>query len=370
MQIKNKKTLSRIFATLSCTVVLSFFGNIETFAKDEETKQDMVVYTVDLHDSTPLDTLKKDVIETYLESNPKEDASTISFDLSTLCTSDINWNLSGLQTIQTKLQLVRLDENGKAKYPIGYDYSSSATLNLKREGAPQVILKSNDVNVDLGSTFNYSDNLVINADFKELPVLNMTSNVDVNTEGTYQTTVKVIFANSTSTLNYTVHVVKTQEMLEQEAAAKVAEEEAARRTALQAEQQEATQAEAQSVSYASLPAMGSGNDVVSFAMSLVGSAYSFGGTSPLTGFDCSGFTQYVYGQFGIDLPHSSSGQSQYGSLVDPSEAQPGDLVTYYGHSAIYIGDGLVVNALNPGAGVNVLSMYAINNGGMQVHRLG
>ena len=103
-------------------------------------------------------------------------------------------------------------------------------------------------------------------------------------------------------------------------------------------------------------------------MSFVGCPYVWGGTSP-SGFDCSGFTQYVYAQFGISMAHSSYAQETMGSLVSIDNAQPGDLVTWTGHTAIYIGNGMVVNAMNPSSGVAVCSIYTITNGNMLIHRL-
>jgi len=83
----------------------------------------------------------------------------------------------------------------------------------------------------------------------------------------------------------------------------------------------------------------------------LGIPYKYGGAS-LSGFDCSGFTMYVYKQFGIDLPHSSSAQYGYGVSVAKADLQPGDLVFFsstsggsgIGHVGIYIGNGQFVDA--------------------------
>jgi cell wall-associated NlpC family hydrolase len=104
--------------------------------------------------------------------------------------------------------------------------------------------------------------------------------------------------------------------------------------------------------------------VVNFAMQFRGAPYVWGGTSP-AGFDCSGFTAYVYRQFGLSLPHSAAGQysQRYGSFVDRSNLQPGDIVffanTYkrgISHVGIYVGGGMVVQALAPGAPLAAVSM--------------
>ena len=93
----------------------------------------------------------------------------------------------------------------------------------------------------------------------------------------------------------------------------------------------------------------SGNDIVSIALSLTGIPYVYGGSTP-AGFDCSGFTQYVYARAGIPIPRTSGAQGAAGTFVSASEARPGDLVWHaYGHVGIYAGNGMVVEATTPGS---------------------
>lgn len=87
--------------------------------------------------------------------------------------------------------------------------------------------------------------------------------------------------------------------------------------------------------------------VLAVAASLTGIPYLYGGTTP-AGFDCSGFTQYVYAHFGVYLPRSSSAQGTVGVKVARSEAQPGDLLWWPGHVGIYTGNGNHIAARNPG----------------------
>ena len=103
-------------------------------------------------------------------------------------------------------------------------------------------------------------------------------------------------------------------------------------------------------------------------MSYLGYPYVWGGTSP-SGFDCSGFTQYVYSHFGISLPRTSYQQELCGTIVSPAEAQPGDLVTYNDHSAIYIGNGQTISAMSPDAGIAIAGLYSVPNGNLQIHRI-
>ncbi|NJN19687.1 MAG: C40 family peptidase, partial [Oscillochloris sp.] len=104
--------------------------------------------------------------------------------------------------------------------------------------------------------------------------------------------------------------------------------------------------------------------VVNFAMQFRGVPYVWGGASP-SGFDCSGFTRYVYAQFGLHLPHSAAGQysQRYGTFIDRANLQPGDIVffanTYkrgISHVGIYIGGGMVVQALAPGTSLSAVSI--------------
>jgi peptidoglycan DL-endopeptidase CwlO len=100
---------------------------------------------------------------------------------------------------------------------------------------------------------------------------------------------------------------------------------------------------------------------VRFAMAQVGKAYVYGAAGP-NAYDCSGLTMRAWGAAGVGLPHSSSAQQGSGTRVSESELRPGDLVFYYSpvsHVGMYIGNGLIVNALNPGAGVRVSGLHSM-----------
>ena len=102
-----------------------------------------------------------------------------------------------------------------------------------------------------------------------------------------------------------------------------------------------------------VPASGRAGAAVSYAMSQVGDAYVYGASGP-SAYDCSGLTMMAWAQAGVSLPHSSSGQMGSGAPVSQSQLQPGDLVFYYSpvsHVGMYIGNGMIVHAANPGDGV-------------------
>jgi cell wall-associated NlpC family hydrolase len=94
-----------------------------------------------------------------------------------------------------------------------------------------------------------------------------------------------------------------------------------------------------------------GQAVVDYAIQFVGNPYVTGGTSLTRGADCSGFVMSVYKKFGVSLPHSSYAMRSYGKAVSRSNIQPGDVICYSGHVAIYVGNGRTVAARNSRAGI-------------------
>ena len=102
-----------------------------------------------------------------------------------------------------------------------------------------------------------------------------------------------------------------------------------------------------------------GSQVADLAQQYVGSAYRWGGASP-AGFDCTGFVMWVYGQFGVALPHNEAGQLASGPRVSADDLQPGDVLVFantyrrgLSHVGIYIGDGQFVHAVDERHGVQI-----------------
>lgn len=96
-----------------------------------------------------------------------------------------------------------------------------------------------------------------------------------------------------------------------------------------------------------------GKQIANYACQFIGNPYVSGGTSLTSGADCSGFTYRVYADFGYSLPRTSTQQRSAGTGVSYDEAQPGDLICYEGHVAIYIGNNLIVHASSSRTGIKI-----------------
>ena len=133
-------------------------------------------------------------------------------------------------------------------------------------------------------------------------------------------------------------------------AERIAKEEEARR-----------QAENNKIDYSIANTIESNSEVANFAMQFVGNPYVYGGTSLTNGADCSGFVMAVYANFGISLPRTTGGQAQSGYPVDINNIQAGDIISYgyngyVSHSALYVGNGMIVHASTPELGIRIDNM--------------
>ena len=173
-------------------------------------------------------------------------------------------------------------------------------------------------------------------------------------------------------------VPQTESQAEKDRKAQEQAEAEAQAQAQAAQAQTQTQAEAQTASRSSeradissvptAPASATGQALADYALQFQGYPYVSGGNTP-SGWDCSGFVQWVFAQFGVSLPHFSGAQMSVGTAVGSSaEAAPGDIIVNTQHAAIYIGNGMVINALNPAQGTQVTSL-AVFSGGYAIRRV-
>ena len=173
-------------------------------------------------------------------------------------------------------------------------------------------------------------------------------------------------------------VPQTESQAEKDRKAQEQAEAEAQAQAQAAQAQTQTQAEAQTASRSSeradissvptAPASATGQALADYALQFQGYPYVSGGNTP-SGWDCSGFVQWVFPQFGVSLPHYSGAQMSVGTAVGSiAEAAPGDIIVNTQHAAIYIGNGMVINALNPAQGTQVTSL-AVFSGGYAIRRV-
>ena len=164
-------------------------------------------------------------------------------------------------------------------------------------------------------------------------------------------------------------VPQTKSQAEKDAEAKAQQEEETRKQAqAQAIQQEEASRSAERT-VITPPASKTGQAVAEYAMQFSGYPYVYGGNQP-SGWDCSGFVQYVFAQFGVSLPHQSGSQMSVGSPVASlAEAQPGDILANGSHAAIYIGNGMVMNAMSPSQGTGVAPVSMVMYGSYAIRRV-
>ena len=150
----------------------------------------------------------------------------------------------------------------------------------------------------------------------------------------------------------------------EEEKARLAKEEAERKAAEEAAKKAAEKSSKSSSSSSSTsggtstynaPSGSDGAAVANFASQFIGNPYVAGGTSLTNGADCSGFVMSVYAQFGVSLPHSSGAMRSCGYEVGTDQMQPGDIVCYSGHVAIYVGNNTIVHASTPSSGIKFTS---------------
>jgi cell wall-associated NlpC family hydrolase len=144
-----------------------------------------------------------------------------------------------------------------------------------------------------------------------------------------------------------------------EATARAAADAAAQRASFTNKQKSFSGPSAEDLLRAPAPPNSSLAQIYSVALQYQGVPYVYGGATP-AGFDCSGFVKYVYAQFGINMPHSSTAQGNMGTRISIEDAVPGDLIVSAGHIGFYAGNNKILHASRPGTPLRIGPIYAKN----------
>ena len=366
--VKNKlnKKLGRVGAgLLSALLIAGTYSTKTVYADDNkvttvEKENTLPVIEVSQQDLNPLDTIKSLVIQERAAFDGTYDLTNISIEKSIADIEGFNRSVTGIQTVTVKVTLASTGDI-EAQKTLGYSFIQKAVVNVVNSTAPVIKLKNSSVVVNNGDTFNASSYIsYINDDSGILPVLTVEGSVDMNTDGDYPVTYTVVdIAGNKSTATMTVTVRTPQEVVD----ARIAEEERQREEAERLAAEEAArnlQAAAAAVRSITSTYDASKYDSslyaggIAAALSLVGTPYQWGGTTP-AGFDCSGLVQYCYG-LGARTTYAQQalGTHQY----DVWNAPAGALYFYGSDSAPYhvgiaLGNGTMVHAATDGIGVTV-----------------
>ena len=366
--VKNKlsKKLGRVGAGLLSALLIAGTYSIKTVYADDnkattvEKENTLPVIEVSQQDLNPLDTIKSLVIQERAAFDGTYDLTNISIEKSVADIEGFNRSVTGIQTVTVKVTLASTGDI-EAQKTLGYSFIQKAVVNVVNSTAPVIKLKNSSVVVNNGDTFNASSYIsYINDDSGILPVLTVEGSVDMNTDGDYPVTYTVVdTAGNKSTATMTVTVRTPQEVVD----ARIAEEERQREEAERLAAEEAArnlQAAAAAVRSITSTYDASKYDAslyaggIAAALSLVGTPYQWGGTTP-SGFDCSGLVQYCYG-LGARTTYAQQalGTHQY----DVWNAPAGALYFYGSDSAPYhvgisLGNGTMVHAATYGTGVTV-----------------
>ena len=379
MQIKNtltNKALKMIFPAFVIGGMIASALPVTKLSADDSLSADIPVFEISTSEADPIKKLKEAVIENRAEKDETIDLEEVDLTRSYIDIDGLNTSKTGIQAVKVKVNLsMRQSEDVYSQTSIGYSFIQDAVVKVTVNTAPKISLKSTAITVNNGDRFNPESFLAYANDSSgNLPALKITSDVDMNQDGEYTvvyTAVDQTGNSSTATLSVTVKT--PQEVIDARIAAEEAAAEQARQEELERQRREEEERRRQAMlAAASTPVVtGDPSSVAGYAASFVGLVpYVWGGTTP-AGWDCSGFTQYVFAQFGVSLPHYSGSQANCGMYVDSlANAQPGDLLANGTHAAIYIGGGMVVNALNPYQGTQICSVSgAFGGAGYSIRRI-
>ena len=379
MQIKNtlkNKALKMIFPAFVIGGLIASALPVTKLSADDALSAEIPVFEISTSEADPIETLKEAVISTRAEKDETIDLEEVDLTRSYIDIDGLNTSKTGIQAVKVKVNLsMKESDEVYSQTSVGYSFIQDAVVKVTVDTAPKISLKSTAITVNNGDVFNPESFLAYANDSSgSLPALRITSNVDMNQDGEYSVVYTAVDqTGNTSTATLAVTVKTPQEVIDARIAAEQAEAERQRQEELERQRKAEEERQRQlMLAAASTPVVtGDPSSVAGYAASFVGLVpYVWGGAST-SGWDCSGFTQYVYAQFGVSLPHYSGSQANCGMYVySLANAVPGDLLANGTHAAIYIGGGMCVNALNPYQGTGICSVSAAFGGaGYSIRRI-
>ena len=239
----------------------------------------------------------------------------------------------------------------------------SVEVTVKDTKAPNIELKSGQVSIYAGDDYDVKSNIekvtdivdgdipYSEAELEDSAYYVVSTDLDNNKVGNYNVTVKAMDSNgNVNEASYQVNVVARPKP-------KVS----------------VVNQKAKTAATYNGPSSVDTSSVVNAAQSLIGSKYKHGGTNPSTGFDCSGFVQYIYSAVGKSISRTSRTQENDGMAVDKQNLQPGDIIIWTkkgsstpSHSSIYVGDNTIVHAINSRKGVQQTNLTSWESYGYNI----
>lgn len=213
--MNRKKFASRLFSVTGVLLLICTASPVRADEAASPASGELKVYEISMNDSNPLQTLKEQVIAERASYDAAVNLSLVNMDYSSIAVDTFDRTKTGIQNVAVNVTVEMHDETQSTA---DYTFSQTAAVRMLEPDGPQVILKSDEVTVDIGSTFVYSDNIgYVSSKDGKLPVIKETDNIDTATEGTYTCSLDFIDAAGKKTsVSYQVNVRKPSEVIRAE----------------------------------------------------------------------------------------------------------------------------------------------------------
>lgn len=228
--MNRKKYSAGLFAVTGALLLISSASPVKADGSAAPAAGELKVYEISMNDTNPLETLKEDIIESRASYDAAVNLSFVNMDASSIAVDSFDRTKTGIQNINANIVVSMSDEKSSSDYI----FAETAAIRMMEPEGPQVVLKSDEVTIDVGNAFSYSDNIgYVSSKDGNLPVIKEYDNVDVSQEGLYTCTIDFIDTNGKkTTVSYHVNVKKPSEVVRAEEAATSAVLEARRKAAM------------------------------------------------------------------------------------------------------------------------------------------